>query len=118
MAAVNMINGLAVHIDDKKGHAVVEFLTTAPIPFFKVTEEYKLGEETTMQRRDMRRGEQRAVLHTMQPHSMKVEVTWEGEVAGRVEETFFLEEGGTMVVRGVMDIGGKKYDVRQVYVKE
>jgi hypothetical protein len=68
-----------------------------------------------MQRRDLRRGQQRGVAHTLAPDAIRLEISWGGQLPGRVDEEFRLNARGQLEVRGLMDLGGKRFDVRQLY---
>ena len=113
---MNVINGLAIDLS-AEDRATVKFRTKVPIPF-KVTETFHRGQETQMARRDLRAGKQRAFTHSLGAQEMTVELEWGGDLGGRVHETFTVDEKGQLVVRGVMELQGQKYDVLQVYTKE
>jgi hypothetical protein len=118
MAALKMVNGLAVDISPDAASATVRFLTRVPTPYYSIKESYAKGRETHMGRRDLRAGRQRAVAHALGPRCMSVELKWDGDLPGRVMETFEVDDEGRLVVRGKMEVGGKTYDVRQVYRRE
>ena len=118
MAAMNIINGLAVKVNDSQSSATVQYLTKTPIPFYKVCENFRKGEETHMKRRDLRAGKQRAIAHNLNKDEMKIELAWDGDLPGHVHETYHVNNKGQLVVRGLMEVNGKKYDVLQVYNKE
>lgn len=118
MAALKMVDGLDVDLAPDAASATVRFLTRVPTPFYSVKEAYARGRETHMARRDLRAGRQRAVAHALGPKAMAIELAWEGELPGRVMETFEMDDQGRLVVRGKMEVGGQTYDVTQVYCRE
>lgn len=118
MAAMNIINGLAVQLNDTHDSATIQYLTKTPIPFYKVREQFRKGEETQMKRRDLRAGQQRAFAHTLKKDEMQVDLAWGGELPGKVAESYQVNSKGQLVVKGVMEVNGKKFDVVQVYNKE
>lgn len=83
MAALKMVDGLAVDLSPDAASATVRFLTRVPTPFYSIQESYAKGKETHMGRRDLRAGRQRAVAHALGPRGMAVELKWEG--TSRVE---------------------------------
>jgi hypothetical protein len=116
VAAMNFVNGLRVELGPSQETAKVQFLAT--VPFYKVTEEYKRGEETTMKRRDLRRGEQRATAVDLRHDAMHVDLQWDGYLPGKVSESFVVNSRGQLVVRGIMQVNGQVFDIRTVYNKE
>lgn len=88
-----------------------------PMPF-KLQEQYKAGEQTKMSRRDMRQGSQIAILRSLNPNEMAVELWWEGDLPGRVNERFLVNQAtGELEVHGVMEVEGEKYEVIQKYMR-
>lgn len=100
----------------QQDRATINFLTR--IPFYKVSEEFREGQETRMKRRDLRPGQQRAIAECIEQDEMRVNIAWDGDMPGRVHETFQLNERGQMIVRGTMIIGDRELVVTQVYNKE
>ncbi len=115
-----MINGLNVNLDNSHdpSSATIQYLLKVPTPFYKITEQYRQGQETHMKRRDMRDGKQKAVTHSLNSQEMHVELEWFGQLSGRVTETYTMNKKGQLVVKGVMEVNGEKYVVEQVYNKE
>ena len=72
------------------------------MPFFKVTESVALGGgATTMPRRDLRRGSQRASAELLGDPAaggcLRVSIAWAEPNAGGVTEEYRLLEGGTVL---------------------
>ncbi|KAH7615648.1 hypothetical protein Ndes2526B_g09607 [Nannochloris sp. 'desiccata'] len=120
MAAISMINGLNVNLNDSRdpSSATIQYLLKVPTPFYKIIEQYHQGLETQMQRRDMRAGKQKAVAHSLNAQEMHVELSWSGQLAGHVNETYKMNSKGQLIVKGVMEVDGEKFVVEQVYNKE
>ena len=64
------------------------------MPFFKVTEAYRLAAPTAMARRDLRRGSQQATAADEPDGALAVRISWGEPNAGGVEERYRLLEGG------------------------
>lgn len=120
MAALNMINGLNVNLDNLSApsSATIQYLLKVPTPFYKMIEKYHQGQETQMQRRDLRAGKQKGVAHSLNAQEMHVELSWSGQLPCHVNETYKVNNKGQLVVKGVMEVNGEKYIVEQVYNKE
>lgn len=64
------------------------------VPFFKVTEAYRLDGPSSMARRDLRGGQQRATAKVTPEGGLSVEIAWGEPNAGSVSERYSLLEGG------------------------
>jgi hypothetical protein len=115
MTAMQLIEGIEV----KHGGQwlSVEFLTV--VPFFKVTERYKLGSTVSIPRRDLRPGNQQAEA-SFDPVNgvLHLKSTWNEPNAGSVNEKLILSPNGrdleyvsTLVVSHGTEI------TRQVYTR-
>jgi len=115
-----MINGLNVNLNDSRdpSSCTIQYLLKVPTPFYRIIEKYNQGQETEMQRRDLRAGKQKAVAHSLNPQEMHVELSWSGQLPGHVDETYKMNNKGQLVVKGVMEVNGEKYVVEQVYNKD
>lgn len=94
---LQMLRGRCIWVQDK--------LTPVPplscsqsyavVPFFKVTERVQLGAATSMGRRDLRGGFQRATAAAQSDGSLRVDITWDEPNAGSICEQWRLVDGGS-----------------------
>ncbi|KAK9839249.1 hypothetical protein WJX81_004180 [Elliptochloris bilobata] len=110
ITAARLIEGLEIR--QSPYSLTVQFLTV--VPFFKVTERFLFSRETTMQRRDLRGGEQRAQLRAA-PDGLLASISWGEPYAGGVEETFTCPEAGVLHVTSTVSVGGQSETTLQVY---
>jgi hypothetical protein len=66
----------------------------------------------------MRAGKQKGVAHSLNAQEMHVELSWSGQLPGKVHETYTMNTRGQLVVKGVMEVNGEMHVVEQVYNKE
>ncbi len=70
-------------------------ISSAVVPFFKVTERVQLGAATSMGRRDLRDGLQRATAAAQPDGSLRVDIAWDEPNAGSICEQWRLVDGGS-----------------------
>ncbi|KAI7843097.1 hypothetical protein COHA_003268 [Chlorella ohadii] len=116
--ALNLLRGLQIAAGPNEGELEVAHLTPSWVmKHFTLSERFKAGSETSMSRRDMRRGEQRAVALALEPDHLHVDIRWQGQLpAGRVEERYVINSSGQLEVHSVMQIEGHQaIPIRMVY---
>ncbi|PRW21096.1 hypothetical protein C2E21_8404 [Chlorella sorokiniana] len=89
--AMQLIEG--VEIEQQGSEVAIRFLTV--VPFFKVTERVELGATSSMGRRDLRGGSQRATAAAQPDGSLRVDIAWEEPNAGSICEQWRLVDGGS-----------------------
>lgn len=109
-ATARLLDGLEIsHQGDRFS---VNFLTH--IPYFKVTENYVVGKQTAVMRRDLRSGKASATAAAV-PGGLVVRATWPAPVSGGLEESYLEVAPDVLHVSSTITIGGQSITTLQVY---
>jgi hypothetical protein len=91
LTAAQLIEGIMLRQDGGNGNDVaLSWLTV--VPFFQITEVYRLGGVTTLPRRDLQPGGQRGKATVCDDGSLLLSSEWNPPNAGRLEEQLRLIE--------------------------
>ena len=95
----------------------VEFLTV--VPFFKVTEKYRLGNTVSIPRRDLRPGNQQAEAYIDPADgALQLKSTWKEPNAGSLNEKLLLSsDGNTLEYTSTLTVPQGKEVTKQVYTR-
>lgn len=86
------------------------------VPFFKVTESFRLGSAVSMGRRDLRQGSQEATAAVDPDGSLRVCISWAAPNAGSIEERYRLDAGGdTLECLSTVTVAAGSATTRTVY---
>ncbi|BDA50356.1 hypothetical protein COCOBI_16-0320 [Coccomyxa sp. Obi] len=109
--AQKLINGLQIQQNDESMR--VQF-TVDKVPFYKHTEEFRLGQEVSMSRRDKKSGMQHAVLRAV-PEGVQVDIKLDAPFSGNILETYTCPKDGVLQVESITQVNGKSEKCIQVY---
>lgn len=132
LTALQLIEGIEIDINEAKKSVVMKFLTV--VPFFKVSETYRLDGKglTANRRRDGRKGKQYAqasLKREARPigvnnnyinnddgvYVLTLESHWEEPNTGRLVERIHTTEHGELVVESTLSVKNGVETTRQVY---
>ncbi|KAK9843768.1 hypothetical protein WJX81_005588 [Elliptochloris bilobata] len=111
--AVKLMNG--INIEHSADGMRTEYKVDK-VPFFKHCEEFRLGRETVMGRRDKKSGQQRAFLREV-PEGLQIDIQLEQPFPGRIVETFSCPEDGILKIASVTAVDGREQHCIQMYRK-
>ena len=93
LTAVQLIEG--VELEQRGNLVTLRFLTV--VPFFKVSEKYRLGGTLLLPRRDLRSGDQTATASIEDDGTLHLQSRWGEPNAGSVDERLKLLDGGDVL---------------------
>jgi len=130
LTALQLIEGIEIDINEAKKSVVMKFLTV--VPFFKVSETYRLDGKglTANRRRDGRKGKQHGQASLKREtraigannyntndgvYVLTLESYWEEPNTGRLVERIHTTEHGELVVESTLSVKKGVETTRQVY---
>lgn len=114
LTAVQLIEGVEIQ---RRGNLItLRFLTV--VPFFNVSENCRLGGTLSIQRRDLRPGNQQATASIEPDGTLHLESRWGAPNAGSVDERLqLLESGNLLEYISTLNVAKGTETTRQVYRK-
>lgn len=113
LTATELIEG--IQLQQKADTLDLKFLTV--VPFFNVTEKYRLNETVSIPRRDLRPGVQRAQAWITADGALHLTSTWKEPNSGSVDEVLKYREDGSLEYISTLKVIAGVECTRQVYRK-
>ncbi|CAL5229176.1 g12451 [Coccomyxa viridis] len=112
--ALKLINGLQIESDQERLKVVYK---VDNVPFYKHTEEFKLGQSVSMSRRDKKSGQQHAAMRAL-PKGVEVDIQLDPPYSGSIREVYNLYTDDTLSVTSVTTVKGQTEKCIQVYRRQ
>lgn len=112
--ALVLMDGVEIIQDDAA--LTAKFVTK--VPQWRPTEVYSFSEPSLMNRRDQKKGQQKAVVTTNPDGDLEVVVTWDEPNPGCFREIYRIPEEGVLHIESVTTINGETASTLQVYRKQ
>ncbi|CAK0786974.1 hypothetical protein CVIRNUC_010190 [Coccomyxa viridis] len=112
--AMKLINGLQIDSDEQRVKVAYK---VDNVPFYKHTEEFRLGQSVSMSRRDKKSGQQHATMRAV-PKGVEVDIQLDPPFSGSIREVYNLYTDNTLSVTSITTVKGQTEKCIQVYRRQ